>query len=58
MANKKRLIYDLSEPISDDDPPKIRRMKLSYRKEKEGDCMFCICLLLFAVSLLLYNICG
>lgn len=56
MGNK-RIFYDLSEPISEDDPSKIRRLKLSYRKEKEGDCMFCVCLLLFAVSLLLYNIC-
>ena len=58
MANKNRIFYDLSEPISEDDPPTIKRLKMSFGTEKEADCMLVGCLLLFAVSLLLYNICG
>ena len=49
MSNKNRIIYDLSEPIADDDPPKIKRMKMSFRTEKEADCMLVGCLLLFAM---------
>lgn len=57
MNNKKRIIYDLSEPISEDDPPKIKRMKLSFRKERDADCMFPICLLLCALALLVSSVC-
>ena len=57
MNSKKRIFYDLSEPISEDDPPKIKRLKMSFRTEKEADTMLVGCLLLFAIILFLSAVC-
>jgi hypothetical protein len=53
-----KLFYDLSEPISEDDPPKIKRLKQSYKTESEGDAMLGLGVLLFALALLIKSICG
>ena len=58
MEPRKRLFYDLSEPISEDDPPKIKRLKHSYKTESEGDAMLGLGVLLFALALLIKSICG
>ena len=58
MEPRKRLFYDLSEPISEDDPPKIKRLKQSYKTESEGDAMLGLGILGFAVVLLLKAIWG
>jgi hypothetical protein len=53
-----KLFYDLSEPISEDDPPKIKCLKQSYKTESEGDAMLGLGVLLFALALLIKSICG
>lgn len=58
MEPRKRLFYDLSEPISEDDPPKIKRLKQSYKTESEGDARLGLGILGFAVVLLLKEIWG
>jgi len=58
MEPRKRIFYDLSEPISEDDPPKIKRLKQSYKTESEGDAMLGLGILGFAVVLLLKAIWG
>lgn len=58
MEPRQKLFYDLSEPISEDDPPKIKRMKKSYKTESEGDAMLGLGILGFAVVVLLKAIWG
>ncbi|WP_405325813.1 hypothetical protein [Fibrobacter sp.] len=58
MEPRKRICYDMSEPISEDDPPKIKRLKQSYKTESEGDAMLGLGILGFAVVLLLKAIWG
>lgn len=53
-----KLFYDLSEPISEDDPPNIKRLKQSYKTESEGDAMLGLGVLLFALALIIKSICG
>lgn len=58
MEPRKRLFYDLSEPISEDDPPKIKRLKQSYKTESEGDAMLGLAILGCAIVVLLKSIWG
>ncbi len=58
MEPRNRLFYDMSEPISEDDPPKIKRLKQSYKTESDGDAMLGLGILGFAVVLLLKAIWG
>jgi len=53
MEPRKRLFYDLSEPISEDDPPRIKRLKQSYKTESEGDVLCGLGILIFALVVLL-----
>ena len=57
MEPRQKLFYDLSEPISEDDPPKIKRLKQSYKTESEGDFLGGLGLLIFAIGLLIRSIC-
>ena len=57
MSNKNRIIYDLSEPISEDDPPRIKRLKKSFKTETEADCMLVGCMLLFAIIVFMSAVC-
>lgn len=57
MEPRKRIFYDLSEPISEDDPPRIKRLKQSYKTEFEGDFLGRLGLLIFAIGLLIRAIC-
>lgn len=50
---RQRLFYDLAEPISEDDPPRIKRLKQSYKTESEGDFLLGLGILVFALGLLL-----
>ena len=50
---RQRLFYDLTEPISEDDPPRIKRLKQSYKTESEGDFLLGLGILIFAFGLLL-----
>jgi len=58
MEPRKQLFYDLSEPISEDDPSSIKRLKQSYKTESEGDAMLGLGILGFAVVVLLKAIWG
>ena len=58
MEPRKRPFYDLSEPISEDDPPKIKRLKQSYKTESEGDAMLGLAILGCAIVVLLKSIWG
>ena len=58
MEPRQKLFYDLSEPISEDDPPKIKRLKQSYKTERQGDAMLGLGILGFAVVVLLKAIWG
>ena len=44
-------IYDISEPIRDTDPPKIKALKRSYHKEMEADGMLLTCVLIGVLAL-------
>ena len=48
-----RLFYDLTEPISEDDPPRIKRLKQSYKTESEGDFLLGLGIALLPIGLLL-----
>lgn len=48
-----KIFYDLSEPISEDDPPKIKRLKQSYKTECQGDMLGGLGVLLFALAVLI-----
>lgn len=58
MEPRKKLFYDLSEPISEDDPPKIKRLKQSYKTECQGDMLGGLGILLFALGVLIKAMCG
>ena len=53
MEPRKKIFYDLSEPISEDDPPKIKRLKQSYKTESEGDFLGGLGILIFALGVLI-----
>jgi len=57
MEERKKLFYDLSEPISEDDPPKIKRLKQSYKTERQGDFLTGLGVIIFAIGLLIMAIC-
>lgn len=57
MEPRKRLFYDLTEPISEDDPPKIKRLKQSFKTERQGDMLGRLGVLLFALALLIKASC-
>ena len=57
MEPRKKLIYDLTEPISADDPPKIKRLKRSYKTESEGDFIGRLGILIFALGVLIRALC-
>lgn len=48
----------MSEPISADDPPKIKRLKQSYKTESEGDFLCGLGILIFALGVLIKAMCG
>ena len=58
METRKKLFYDLTEPISEDDPPKIKRLKRSYKTESEGDFIGRLGILIFALGVLIRALCG
>lgn len=58
MEPRKKLFYDLAEPISEDDPPRIKRLKQSYKTECQGDFLCGIGILIFALGLLIRVLCG
>ena len=58
MEPRKKLFYDMSEPISADDPPKIKRLKQSYKTESEGDFLCGLGILIFALGVLIKAMCG
>jgi hypothetical protein len=58
MEERKKLFYDLSEPISEDDPPRIKRLKQSYKTERQGDFIGRLGILIFALGVLLKAIWG
>ena len=58
METRKKLFYDLSEPISEDDPPKIKRLKQSYNTERQGDFLCGLGILIFALGVLIKAVCG
>ena len=58
MEARKKLFYDLSEPISANDPPKIKRLKQSYKTESEGDFLGGLGILIFALGVLIKAMCG
>lgn len=55
--NRVKIFYDLSEPISKDDPPKIKRLKKSYQVECTGDSFLQLGVLIFVLGLLIYVFC-
>ena len=57
MEAHQKFIYDLSEPISEDDPPKIKRMKQSYKTELQGDFIGWLGILIFALGVLIRALC-
>jgi hypothetical protein len=57
MEPRKRLFYDLTELISADDPPKIKRLKQSYKTESEGDFLVVLGVVIFAIGILIRSIC-
>ena len=57
MEPRQKLFYDLSEPISEDDPPKIKRLKRSYKTESEGDFIGRLGILIFALGVLIKALC-
>ena len=57
MEPRQKLFYDLSEPISADDPPKIKRMKQSYKTERQGDFLVGLGVVIFAIGILMRSIC-
>lgn len=57
MEARKKLFYDLSEPISEDDPPKIKRLKRSYKTELQGDFIGWLGILIFALGVLIRALC-
>lgn len=57
MEARKKLIYDLSEPISEDDPPKIKRLKRSYKTELQGDVIGRLGILIFALGVMIKALC-
>ena len=57
MEERKKLFYDLSEPISEDDPPRIKRLKQSYKTERQGDFLAGLGVVIFAIGLLIRAIC-
>lgn len=58
MEPRQKLFYDLSEPISEDDPPRIKRLKQSYKTESEGDFLCGLGILIFALGVLIRVLCG
>ena len=58
MEPRKKLFYDMSEPISADDPPKIKRLTQSYKTESEGDFLCGLGILIFALGVLIKAMCG
>jgi len=57
MEPRQKLFYDLSEPISEDDPPKIKRLKQSYKTERQGDFLVGLGVVIFAIGILIRSIC-
>ena len=57
MEPRQKLFYDLSEPISEDDPPKIKRLKQSYKTERQGDFLVGLGVIIFAIGILIRAIC-
>lgn len=57
MEPRKKLFYDLSEPIAADDPPRIKRLKQSYKTECQGDFLWMFGLLILGLGLLIRAIC-
>ena len=52
-----KIFYDLSEPISEDDPPKIKRLKKSFETEHQGDMLGRLGVLLFALAVRIKGSC-
>jgi hypothetical protein len=57
MEPRKRIFYDLTEPVAEDDPPRIKRLKQSYKTECQGDFLTGLGVLLFAIGLLVNALC-